>query len=229
MSADETSGTGQAPAVEPEPGAPTGGTGHPPPPGAPGPQDAAPQDRPPAGGPPPGTPPPGGGAPPPPGGATPPPSGPGAPPPGGAQPPPAGGYAPTQGGYPPPAGGWYPQVGVVPQRLEKPFYSPGIVILLTIVTCTVWGAVWTYRTNEDLKKYNGEGLGGPLGIVIYILAGVVLMFTIPNEIEKMYQRDGRQSPVSTLWGLWFLLPIIGLFVWYLKVQQALNDFWISKG
>jgi hypothetical protein len=58
---------------------------------------------------------------------------------------------------------------------------------------------------------------------------VVLMFTIPNEIEKSYQRDGRESPVNTLWGLWFLLPIIGNIVWYVKVQNALNEFWICKG
>ena len=55
------------------------------------------------------------------------------------------------------------------------------------------------------------------------------MFTIPNEIEKMYQREGRQSPVSTVWGLWFLLPIIGNIIWYVKVQRVLNDFWPSKG
>jgi hypothetical protein len=55
------------------------------------------------------------------------------------------------------------------------------------------------------------------------------MFTIPNEIKNAYERDGRSSPVSAIWGLWFLLPIIGHFVWYLKVQSALNDFWRSKG
>ena len=38
----------------------------------------------------------------------------------------------------------------------------------------------------------------------------------------MYERDGRESPVSTLWGLWFLLPIIGHFIWYFKVQAALE-------
>ena len=55
------------------------------------------------------------------------------------------------------------------------------------------------------------------------------MFTIPNEIEKMYQRDGRQSPISAVWGLWFLLPLIGNIIWYVKVQRALNEFWLSKG
>ena len=117
----------------------------------------------------------------------------------------------------------------MPQSLDGPFYSTGLVILLTIITCGIWGLFWTYRTSEDLKKYNGDGVGGVLGLVIYILLSVVLMFTIPNEIEKMYQRDGRQSPVSTLLGLWFLLPIIGNIVWYVQVQRALNEFWVSKG
>ena len=117
----------------------------------------------------------------------------------------------------------------MPQSLDGPFYSTGLVILLTIITCGIWGLFWTYRTSEDLKKYNGDGVGGVLGLVIYILLSVVLMFTIPNEIEKMYQRDGRQSPVSTLLGLWFLLPIIGNIVWYVQVQKALNEFWVSKG
>jgi hypothetical protein len=55
------------------------------------------------------------------------------------------------------------------------------------------------------------------------------MFTIPNEIKNMYTREGRQSPVSALWGLWVLLPLIGNIIWYVKVQPALNDFWRSKG
>ncbi len=117
----------------------------------------------------------------------------------------------------------------VPQRLGGPFYSPGLVILLTIVTFGIWAIVWTYRTNEDLKRYNGDGLGGALGVVLCLLISVVVMFTIPAEIKTMYERDRRVSPVSPLWGLWFLLPIVGHVVWYLKVQSALNDFWASKG
>jgi hypothetical protein len=120
-------------------------------------------------------------------------------------------------------------VGQVPPRLGGVYYSAGLVILLTIVTLGVWGALWTYRTSEDLKRYNGDGLGGVLGVVIYILLSIVLMFTIPNEIEKMYTRDGRQSPISAVWGLWFLLPLIGNIIWYLKVQRTLNEFWLSKG
>jgi hypothetical protein len=117
----------------------------------------------------------------------------------------------------------------VPNSLGDVYYKTGLVILLTIVTLGIFGAIWTYRTNEDLKRYNGDGLGGVLGVVIYILLGVVLMFTIPNEIKTAHDRDGRASPVSAVWGLWFLLPIIGQIIWYVKVQSALNDFWASKG
>jgi hypothetical protein len=131
---------------------------------------------------------------------------------------------------PPPAPVGYSQpLGVVPPRLDGIYYGTGLVILLTIITFGIWGAIWTYRTSEDLKKYNGDGLGGALGVVIYIFISPVLMFTIPNEIKNMYERDGRQSPVTALWGLWFLLPLIGNIVWYVRVQGALNEFWLSKG
>ena len=120
-------------------------------------------------------------------------------------------------------------VGQPPAQLGGAFYGTGLVILLMIVTLGIWGIFWSYRTNEDLKRYNGDGLGGVLAIVIYLLLSIILMFTIPNEIEKMYQRDGRQSPISTVWGLWFLLPLIGNIIWYVKVQRVLNEFWQSKG
>ncbi len=117
----------------------------------------------------------------------------------------------------------------MPERLGGVYYSPGLVILLSIVTLGIWTFLWVYRTGEDLKRYNGDGLGGVLNVVLNLLLGIVLMFTIPNEIKNMYERDGRESPVSAIWGLWFLLPIIGLFVWYFRVQRSLNDFWLSKG
>ena len=122
-----------------------------------------------------------------------------------------------------------PTRGVVPASIGDAFYKPGLVILLTIITFGIFGFFWTYRTNEDLKKHNGDGLGGVLGVVLYLLVSVVLMFTIPHEISKMYERDGRTPPVTAIWGLWFLLPIIGHIVWYLRVQRALNEFWLSKG
>ena len=98
-----------------------------------------------------------------------------------------------------------------------------------IVTLGIWGLFWTWRNTGDLKRYNGDGLGSGVSLVLYLFISPVLMFTIPNEIEHMYKREGQQSPVSAIWGLWFLLPLIGNIIWYLKVQRSLNDFWMQKG
>jgi Domain of unknown function (DUF4234) len=142
-------------------------------------------------------------------------------------PPPPPGHG--QQGYQQPVGAYGAPRGAVPPSVGGAFYNPALVILLMIVTCGIWGFFWTYRNSEDLKQYNGDGLGGVLGVVIYFLLAVVLMFTIPHEIEQMYKRDGRESPVSAIWGLWFLLPLIGNIIWYVKVQRSLNDFWLSAG
>ena len=119
--------------------------------------------------------------------------------------------------------------GAVPATLDAVWYKVGINILLAIVTLGVWTWFWSYRTASDLKSYNGDGLGGGITLVLAIFVNPVVWFTIPNEVEKAYQRDRRESPVSALWGLWFLLPIVGSFIWYIKMQGVINEFWASKG
>ena len=50
-----------------------------------------------------------------------------------------------------------------------------------------------------------------LPVVLFVFSPI-LMFTIPNEIEKMYQRDGQRSPISTVWGRagWTCVVVGGL-------------------
>ncbi|MDZ4827773.1 MAG: DUF4234 domain-containing protein [Actinomycetota bacterium] len=103
------------------------------------------------------------------------------------------------------------------------------VALLSIVTCGIYFLWWEYKTFEELKQHNGTGLGGAIALVIGILLGIVNAFILPSEIKNMYERDGRESPVQVIEGLWLLLPIVGFFIWTMKMQEALNDYWISKG
>lgn len=104
-----------------------------------------------------------------------------------------------------------------------------MTILLSIITCGIWTWVWSYQNHEELQRYRSDGLGGAVGLILAIFASIAVMFTIPMEIEQMYQEEGLQSPVSTMDGLWGLLPIVGNIVWYVKVQRALNDFWVARG
>jgi hypothetical protein len=48
----------------------------------------------------------------------------------------------------------------------------------------------------------------------------------------MYRKDGKESPVCGWTGLWlfpFGILLIPIFVWYAKVQGALNRYWEAKG
>lgn len=111
--------------------------------------------------------------------------------------------------------------------------SPGMVILLSIVTFGIYGIYWNYKTCDELQRHNNQGLGGVLALVLSLIGlGVVLDFTIPDEVQKMYQRRGIQSPVSAITGLWIVLGvfiIVGPFIWIWKIQNALNDYWRSLG
>ena len=107
--------------------------------------------------------------------------------------------------------------------------SIALSIVLFFVTLGIYGIYWVYKTQEEIKRYSGNGVGGVLGAVIYVIFAPVTFFLVPAEVHSMVESDGGQSPVSAITGLWILLPIVGHIVWFVKVQGTLNRFWESKG
>jgi Domain of unknown function (DUF4234) len=102
-------------------------------------------------------------------------------------------------------------------------------IVLFIVTFSLYGYYWTYKTHEEIKQYTGEGVGGVVGVIILFFVGFLTPFVVPSEVGKMYRRDGQEPPVSGWTGLWILLPLAGIFIWFVKTQGGLNRYWESKG
>ncbi|HEY7003326.1 MAG TPA: DUF4234 domain-containing protein [Gaiellaceae bacterium] len=108
--------------------------------------------------------------------------------------------------------------------------SIGLSILWFILTLGFYSLYWVYKTQEEVKRYSGNGVGGVLGLVIWLLIGIVSFFVIPSEVRYMYEDlDGGKSPVRGIHGLWILLPILGPIIWWFQVQGALNRYWESKG
>jgi hypothetical protein len=105
--------------------------------------------------------------------------------------------------------------------------NPWGVIGLSIITLGIYFIYWQYVTFRDLKNSSGEGIGGGLGLVFAIFIGIVNAFMIPSEVGHVFQRQGKSPPVTGLTGFWWFLPFVGWFVWVIKVQGRLNEYWES--
>ncbi len=122
--------------------------------------------------------------------------------------------APAAAAPPAPASGPAPKVR-----------NPWGVIGLSIITFGIYFLYWTYVTFTDMKNKTGEGIGGPIGLIIGLFVGIVNVFLIPAEAGNMYARSGKAKPVSGVTGFWCLIPFVGWFIWVVKVQGALNAAW----
>jgi len=148
-------------------------------------------------------------------------AGPTAPPPAPAAPPvPAGAGVPAYAG------------AVGPAPLGK-IRSTGTCVLLTIVTLGFYSWYWYYATHDELKRHSGAGIGGGLALVLAIFVGIAMPFVSSSEVGGLYERRGQAKPVSAATGLWALLLgwffFVGLIVWFVKTNGALNAYWRSLG
>jgi hypothetical protein len=142
--------------------------------------------------------PPGGGAP---YGYPPGPQQPGAPGPYGYGAPPAGGY-----GAPPP--GWYPGGGhaltpVAAQALTA--RNSATVIVLTVVTCGIYGYIWLYKTSDELRAATGDPTINPTTDILLslITCGIWYIYAMYRNTKKCfdvframnYQREDKSTIV----------------------------------
>lgn len=107
----------------------------------------------------------------------------------------------------------------------------GFGILMFVITLGFYGWYWSFKTHEEIKLHTGEGLGGVIGLVVWIVATFVSAFVIPSEVGKMYKKDAQPSPVRGWSGLWLVpgaILLIPAIVWFVKVQGALNRYWTGK-
>jgi len=107
--------------------------------------------------------------------------------------------------------------------------SIGMTIFLSIVTLGIWTLVWSYQNGDEIKRHANTGLGGVAYLLITLFISPVTMFLMAGEVEQLYRREGKQPPITMIWGLWFLLPIIGNLIWYVRIQKSINDYWTAHG
>jgi hypothetical protein len=158
--------------------------------------------------------------------------------------------APQSGEVPPPPPATTPEPVPAPTYDAAPAYAApppgqlgqlgpvgkvrgtGFGILLYIVTFGIYGIYWWYATHEEMKRHTNTGLGGVVALLLAIFIGIVMPYITSSEVGNLRERSGQEKRVGAATGLWFFpgaLILIGPFVWFIKTNGALNDYWKSMG
>jgi hypothetical protein len=123
--------------------------------------------------------------------------------------------------------------GAAPAAPVGKIRSTGTCVLLTVVTLGFYSWYWYYKTHDEMKQHSGTGLGGGVALILAIFVGIVMPFLTSNEVGGLYERRGQAKPVSAATGLWALLLgwffFVGLIVWFVKTNGALDAYWRSVG
>jgi hypothetical protein len=140
-----------------------------------------------------------------------------------------------QGGYPPPGQPSYPgamqaspygSTGIRGERREI-----GMLVLLTLVTCGIYGIIWWYKMFGEIAADLGRtDINPALEIVLIYLTcglyGMFLAYKYPRLINEMQAKRGL--PVNDFSTVSLILAIFGLgFVSFCLMQVELNKIWES--
>ena len=102
-----------------------------------------------------------------------------------------------------------------------------VCIILTIVTCGIYGIYWFICLNNDSNTVSNEpnptsgGIALLLTIVTCGIYGIYWMYKVGNQLDKACQQRGM--PASTRGVLYLVLSIVGLgIVSYALMQDTIN-------
>lgn len=103
---------------------------------------------------------------------------------------------------------------------------------LSIITFGIYGLYWNYVARHEIyKQERREDFPTALFFLGFIpLVGLVfiVMYALQTQEKIQEARVARGlSPGVGGWEvvLWFLLPFVGAFVSYYKLQTSINEYW----
>lgn len=110
--------------------------------------------------------------------------------------------------------------------------SPLSVILLSFVTCGIYGIVWLYKVVQEINAYMGReqiSTGLVIGGIFCFPLIYIAYYKIDEALFLIDQQEGRPAENNFL--LWILLSLVGvgfiLAMW--QIQEKLNMIWGQYG
>lgn len=105
-----------------------------------------------------------------------------------------------------------------------------LFVILSIVTCGIYGYYWLYCVNEDVNKsLNEQDMSGGMVILLTIVTcgiyGIIWAYQTGNKITKIKRMMGDQYAESNLGVLYLVLSLFVTFIVPLALaQNELNKY-----
>jgi hypothetical protein len=107
--------------------------------------------------------------------------------------------------------------------------EPIMLIVLTIVTCSIYHLIWELRITKEINSVAGrEVLPSWVPIVSFFVAPVGMYF-VDKALQEVMPMRGLQHESKFI--IWLLLCLVGfgLILYLFQAQTALNQMWDAGG
>ncbi|HHX18442.1 MAG TPA: DUF4234 domain-containing protein [Clostridium sp.] len=101
--------------------------------------------------------------------------------------------------------------------------SIGTAILLSIITCGIYGIYWMYKMTEDITNYNGENANPGTEILLMIVTcGIYVYFWNYKMGKRIYtaQLNTEGAVASDESVLYLILTLLGLSIVSVAIMQS---------
>lgn len=110
--------------------------------------------------------------------------------------------------------------------------NPVVVILLSIVTCGIYGLYWVYSCASDINGVTGQQRISP-GLFILSMFIPYLPLYFAYKTDQNLVEIGRTENVAyeSKFVLWLILFLVGIgyLVFFYQTQEMLNSIWRARG
>lgn len=98
----------------------------------------------------------------------------------------------------------------------------GMAILLSIITCGIYGIVWMISLSNELSQYNGEKVEGGMEFLLMIVTcgiyAIYWYYKMGQKITRAQMRSG--APIVDNSVLYLILSIFGLGIVSMAIMQS---------
>jgi hypothetical protein len=125
-----------------------------------------------------------------------------------------------------------PQGGMPLTGFRGEVRSPGMVILLSIITCGIYSLIWIYSASKEMNNVLGYEATKPQYTFYGLLCGIFTLILWSQVDDAPVEIDRRRGIISSKKFLtWLLLTIflgVGGFVMMYDVQSRLNALYEGR-